>query len=552
MVFWLSLRRLAHIARVFVRHALAHALGALLWRSPRAARRLGCARLAGPERLRIVLEEVGGTFIKFGQMLALQPDILPLAYCNALFNLLDRVKPFDYAHVESTFVEELGRTPSEIFDSFERRPLAAASVGQVHVAYLGGRKLAVKVRRPTAEADFAGDIRLMTAAMRVIRRLRLRRLYWLLEPLGEFVAWTHEELDYRNEARYMHQLRRNASGNACERVPEVFWDYTTRRTLAAEFLEGETLLSHLRAARAGDERVARRLRRIGFEPEQMARNIVENFLGDVFRHGMFHADLHPANLLILPANTVGYVDFGITGTISRYSRQNLVAMTLAYTRGDLEAMCDAFFKVSASDSGSSEERFRRGVKRLADDWYAREGKARRLRKNFTMVMLDMLRLSRSTGVWPERDVIKYIRSAIALDGLITRFAPGFELGRHLQEVCDRYLRWNTWRALLTYDTVLGWALSGGHMADDGVLRGANLLHRLAAGERRPVVEEPRGGGDGALRRRALQLSAAVLAASVLIVGMGEGVGLGVNLFTAEAVFVCAASLMLLQTIRRLA
>src|SRR2546423_1397765 len=122
MVFWLSLRRLVYITSVFVRHALALALG--------------CRRLGGPERLRVMLEDIGGTFIKFGQMLALQPDIVSLEYCNALFNLLDRVTPFPLAEVERIFVEELGATPSEVFDSFDAQPLATASICQVHVAYL--------------------------------------------------------------------------------------------------------------------------------------------------------------------------------------------------------------------------------------------------------------------------------------------------------------------------------------------------------------------------------------------------------------------------------
>ncbi|MCA1635107.1 MAG: hypothetical protein LC802_15805, partial [Acidobacteria bacterium] len=396
MVFWLSLRRLAYIIRVFVKHALAHAAGMLVWRWPRLARRLRVERLDGPERLRVMLEDIGGTFIKFGQMLALQPDIISLEYCNALFNLLDRVTPFSASEVERIFVEELRAPPSEIFDSFEARPLATASIGQVHVGYLGGRKVAVKVQRPNVEVDFAGDIRLMSATIRVIKALRLRFVYWMLEPVGEFLTWTHEELDYRYEARYMDRLRRNARDNAQERVPEVLWQFTTRRTLVSEFFEGETLLAYLRALERGDQNVFERLRASGFEPDRMARHIIDNFLGDVFRHGMFHADLHPANLMILPDNTVGYIDFGITGTISQYSRQNLVALTLAYTRGDLEGMCEAFFRISVFDSETSGARFRAGLKVFAETWYEAAGRERRLRKNFTLVMLDMLRLSRRT------------------------------------------------------------------------------------------------------------------------------------------------------------
>src|ERR1700749_3269320 len=144
----------------------------------------------------------------------------------------------------------------------------------------------------------------------------------MIEPLREFVMWTREELDYRREARYMEHLRENASDNACERVPEVLREYTTRRTLVLEFLEGVTVLDYLRALERGDEELPARLRDANFDADEAARNIINNFLGDAFRHGMFHADLHPANLMLLPDSVVGYIDFGITGVLSHHARQN--------------------------------------------------------------------------------------------------------------------------------------------------------------------------------------------------------------------------------------
>src|SRR5215470_3946156 len=204
------LRRLAHIIFVVAKHVLAHGGGILLARLPSRFAPRRYVYLTGPGRLRVALEELGGSFIKFGQMLALQPDILSLEYCNALFDLLDRITAFDYEDVEKIFVTEMGKSPSEIFDSFDPVPIATASIGQVYVAYLDGRKVAVKVQRPSVENDFAGDIRLMAGTMALIKRLRLRSLYWMLEPTGEFLTWTKEELDYRSEARYMDRLRRNA------------------------------------------------------------------------------------------------------------------------------------------------------------------------------------------------------------------------------------------------------------------------------------------------------------------------------------------------------
>jgi ubiquinone biosynthesis protein len=554
MVYRTSLHRLAHITWVIFRHALAHAAGALAGRWPRLARRLRLTRLGGPERLRATLEDIGGTFIKFGQMLALQPDILPLAYCNALFDLLDRVEPFEFEQVERTFAEELGRRPSEVFDAFERQPLATASIGQVHVATLGGRKYAVKVQRPSVQSDFTGDIRLMTATMRLVKRLRLKFLYWVLEPMGEFVEWTREELDYRYEARYMEQLRRNARDNPRERVPAVLGDYTTRRTLVIEFLEGVTVLEHLRSLEAGDDLLPRRLRAAGFDPELFAGNIINNFVSDAFQHGMFHADLHPANLMILPGSVVGYIDFGITAVLSTHSRQNLIALTHALARGDLDAMCAPFFNVSVVGEDSDPEAFRAGLKRLGEGWYEPRGRGRQLRVNVTLVMLDMLRLSRRTGIWPERDVVKYIRSAVAADGLITRFAPGFNLSRHLESVCRDQLARQARASLLTYNALIAWVSSNGHMVEDGVFRAAGFLRSVAAGGLRARAEVADAGRahDDALRRRAVQLAAALFAVSLLVAGTGGPAHAGVNLFTAASLFVASGVLMLWQTLRKLA
>jgi ubiquinone biosynthesis protein len=549
MLFWANTRRLVYIVSVITRHVGAHTFWALLVRWPGFSR----SRLSGPERLRIFFEDLGGTFIKFGQMLALQPDILSLEYCNALFNLLDRCAPFDYGHVERIFIEETGKTPAEIFDYLETQPLATASIGQVHVGSLGGRKVAVKVQRPSVETDFAGDIRLMIAAIALIKRLRLRFIYWMIEPMSEFVGWTKEELDYRCEARYMQQLHRNARTNLNERVPEVFWKYTTRRILVAEFIEGDTVLAYLRAMGTNDELFLHRLQSWTFDAPAVARHIIDNFLGDAFQHGIFHADLHPANLMILPGNVVGYVDFGITGVISPYSRQNLVAMTLAYTRGNLDGMCEAFFKVSAIDRQSDVTGFRDGLKRLADGWYEISGKRRRLRKNFTLVMLDMLRLSRATSIWPERDVIKYIRSSIAIDGLITRFAPGFDVGQHLELVCNSYLKWQVRKSLFAYSTLVAWASSGEHMMRDGAIRAVSFLRRVTTGEMTISgdMSDPISREDEALRRRLIQTGVVLLAVSLMMTVTVAKVQLGINLFTAEVTLIGAAAMMLFRTIRKL-
>src|SRR5260370_484648 len=286
----------------------------------------------------------------------------------------------------------------------------------------------------------------------------------MVAPTEEFIAWTQEDLYYRREAHYMDELGRNARTNEHEKVPAVLWSYTTARILTVEFLDGVTISEYLRKMEHGKPQTS-----ADFEPRLFAARLIDNFLGDAFRHGMFHADLHPGNLMILPGNIVGYIDFGISGVLSRYSRRHLIAMTLAYARGDLEAMCAAFFRITTLDKDADTQGFRQGLQAMASGWYGDRDDTSRLRKSITSIMLELLLLSRKYGIWPQRDVIKYIRSAIALDGLVKTFTPGMDIGRHLEQACERHIKWDSMRNLISPETVTGWVGGYAHLLRDGFL-----------------------------------------------------------------------------------
>jgi predicted unusual protein kinase regulating ubiquinone biosynthesis (AarF/ABC1/UbiB family) len=310
----------------------------------------------------------------------------------------------------------------------------------------------------------------MRMVVRAVKLLRIKWLYWIISPTEEFIAWSQEELDFRREAHYMDELGRNAKENQHEKVPAVFWSCTTARILTAEFLDGITLSEYVRARDSNSLHLSS-----DFDANVFASRLIDNFLGDAFRHGMFHADLHPGNLIILARNVVGYIDFGISGVLSRYSRRHLISMTLAYARGDLDAMCESFFRISTFAPNADIRGFREGVKNASSGWYGNTTDQLRLRKSITSTMLDLLILSKSNGVWPQRDVIKYIRSAIALDGLIKTFTPGVDIGRHLEEACERHIKWDSIRMLTSADVLVGPFGGLTRLARDGFLRVCKLL-----------------------------------------------------------------------------
>ncbi len=509
-----SLHRFRAISLVLIRHLILHFLGKRLARWPRLARRISGEKLSAPKRFRQAIEEIGGTFIKFGQMLAMQSDLIPLEYCAALFSLFDQVPPFDYAEVEKVFLEDLERAPLEIFQSFDTSPIATGSIGQVHVAWLQNRKVAVKIRRPAIVSDFHADIAVLKFTVHVVKLLRIRPLFWIIAPTEEFIAWTQDELDYRREAHYMDELGRNAKDNEHERVPAVFWSCTTARILTVEYLEGMTVSEYLRQLETGAPRMSP-----DFSPRLFAARLIDNFLGDAFRHGMFHADLHPGNLMIMPNNVVGYIDFGISGVLSRYSRRHLISMTLAYARGDLDAMCESFFRITTLDARASKHGFRQRLKEVAAGWYGDHEGESRLRKSITSIMLELLVLSRENGIWPQRDVIKYIRSAIALDGLIKTFSPGMDIGRHLEEACERHIKWDAIRNLISSDTFTGWFGGYAHLVRDGFLRAFNMLRRAGTdpvGYPAPYKPAKRGATNKARLPGTLQIAWVSLCLAVML------------------------------------
>ena len=480
-----TLRRILQITFVVVSAIMAYSLEVICTRVSFCKLMIWWKPLLGPTRLKICLEQLGGSFVKFGQLLALQPDILPMSYCQELYNLLDRVKPIPFREMQEVFREEIEKELTTVFDRFDNVSIASGSIGQVYSAIYRGRKVAVKIQRPDTISGFERDIRLMKTVAWTIETFKLKPIEWMVPPLTEFAEWTLEELDFRIEARYMQQMRQNSKHNDNERIPGIVYHLTTKRVLVIEFLDGVTLLDHMRKTSSNDSAHRSFLQEIQFDADEFATNIIDNFLGDSFNHGVFHSDLHPANLMILGKdsrknlNSVGYLDFGIVGVISPFSRKNLVSITLAYARRDLESLCESFFEVSSMTKESRPDLFRTGIQELAQRWYQGSPDDPKLKTTTTIVMLDMLKLSRKAKIWPQRDVIKYIRSAIAIDGLIRQFAPEFDVGTHLANSCKKYLASHARQQLFSHDSLINWASSTTELAKNGAFRIGALFESLA-------------------------------------------------------------------------
>src|SRR5919108_5310108 len=327
-----DLPRLREIGRILVRHGLGHVAQRLRLPGERWWRRLRrspeAAPFSLPERLRMIFEELGPTFIKFGQILSIRRDLLPEEYFREFEKLQDAVPPFSYAEVAGLIQEEFGQDVKDIFEELASEPLASASIAQAHLARTkSGREVIVKVQRPQIRQIILQDLAIMEHLARLLaRRIPESRRY---DPVGlveEFRKTILQELDFRREGRNADRLRQHLQDMPGIAIPQVFWEYSAPRVLTVEYLVGQGLREVL--SRSAEDR------------HRIAVNVYKAFLKQIFEDGFFHADPHPGNLLFLPDGGVGLLDFGIVGHISRDRLAGLVTILLAIMEQDVEALID--------------------------------------------------------------------------------------------------------------------------------------------------------------------------------------------------------------------
>jgi ubiquinone biosynthesis protein len=298
--------------------------------------------------LREMFDELGPTFVKFGQLLSTRPDIVPPDIVLELQKLQDDARPVPFNDIERVISEELGLTAAQAFLEFEETPTAAASIGQVHHAVLpNGERVAVKVQRPEAPRQIEADIALLHQAARIARE-RVQALEFV-DPeqlVDEFARSIRSELDYRAEARNAEAFRRNFAGEPQVKIPRVYWSYTTGRVLVLELLEGTQLADVEPASLTHDQR------------RELAYLIAETWMTMIFRHGLVHGDPHPANVFVLDGGrTVGLVDFGQVGKLTDADLSKLTGLFIDAANERVEALPRRLAELGVGFDRDREEEF---------------------------------------------------------------------------------------------------------------------------------------------------------------------------------------------------
>src|SRR5450432_2667467 len=382
------------------------------------------------QRLRLALQELGPIFVKFGQMLSTRRDLLPTDIADELAGLQDRVPPFPSEQVIATLQRVYGKPVESVFRTFDRTPVASASVAQVHLATLpDGTPAAVKVLRPNIANTIEKDLALMQAGALMVEKLwsdgkRLRPR----EVVAEFDRTIHDELDLSREAANCSQLRRNFLYSPLLLVPEVFWDWCNSEVMVMEQMEG-TPISQVD-----------RLIEQGIDLKQLGRVGVEIFFTQVFRDGFFHADMHPGNIFVAidGSNHGKYIalDFGIMGTLSETDKSYLAQNFLAFFRRDYHRVATAHIESGWVPADTRVDELESEIRAVCEPIFDRPLKEISLGK----VLVQLFKASRRFNVEIQPQLVLLQKTLLNVEGLGRELDPDLDLWVTAKPFLERWMQ----------------------------------------------------------------------------------------------------------------
>ena len=381
------------------------------------------------KRLRMALEELGPIFVKFGQVLSTRRDLMPTDIADELARLQDRVPPFDSDLAIAQITRSLGAHPDQLFASFERTPVASASIAQVHFAVLkDGKEVAVKVLRPGMKKSIDEDVALMHVAAGLTERWwgEAKRLK-PREVVAEFDKYLHDELDLMREAANASQLRRNFANSTLLMVPEMYWDFCSSSVIVMERMHG------IPVSQIG------RLAAEGVDLKKLSSDGVEIFFTQVFRDGFFHADMHPGNILvsIAPATFGRYIalDFGIVGTLNDFDKDYLSQNFLAFFQRDYKRVAEAHIESGWAPPETRVDELESAVRACCEPIFDRPLKD----ISFGQILLRLFQTSRRFNVEVQPQLVLLQKTLLNIEGLGRQLDPNLDLWKTAKPYLERWM-----------------------------------------------------------------------------------------------------------------
>lgn len=356
-----GVRHFGAISRVLIKHGLGE-VADRLWGRGKADKDAPKSGLPDPARIRRVLEELGPSFIKLGQLISTRGDIFPPEYIEELSKLQDRVPPVPFSAIQAVIEKELQRPLPDIFEHIDPECMAAASVAQVHSARLKtGERVAVKVIRPGIDKRIRNDLELMYYfAHKIEKRFELGRILGAVNLVKEFERTIFRELDMLIEAGNIERFSKSFKDIDEIYIPKVYWLYTAKSVLVMEHIDGIKM-----------DRVAE-IRRAGIEPQEVAMIGLRSFSRQLMQSGIFHADPHPGNTIVMYDGRVSLVDFGIVGYLDEETMLQIAHVFLGFAEHDYDLVIEAFEAAGLIRSEAMDmAAFREDLKEISEPFYGR-------------------------------------------------------------------------------------------------------------------------------------------------------------------------------------
>ncbi|MBU1199272.1 MAG: AarF/ABC1/UbiB kinase family protein [Nanoarchaeota archaeon] len=372
-----------------------------------------------PVELRLMFEELGGTFIKLGQLLSLRPDLIPREYCDELSKLQDDVPPITYVEVEHVIKAELGKPIKQLFKSFDKKPLASASIGQVHLAKLkNNKKVAVKVMRPGIKHLIETDLDIIEHFTKLAKAHLKQELIDPDQIFKEFKDYTENELDYLKEAHNIKIFYELFKKDKKVRIPKVYDKFTTHKVLTMEFLDGIELRDIIQYPK----------KNLKYDRKKTSHLLVETVMKQIFINGFFHADPHPANILVKKTKStysLGLIDFGIVGRIDKDLKKRLGNLFISLIHGDINGLVKSFISLNLVESDVDVIRLKTDLRNTLGGYYDTS-----LEKiDMAELFFKSLEVAKRHKIKIPKDFVLLGKALITLQGVGIELDPDFNLVR---------------------------------------------------------------------------------------------------------------------------